>query len=406
MMQGANTTESYSYDPVGNRLSSLGVPSYTVNTSNELTGTSNASYGYDSDGDETSKTDSTGTTTYAWDFENRLTQVTLPGQGGTVQFKYDPFGRRIEKIAPSGTTIFAYDGDNVVETTNQSGAILSRFAQGQNIDEPLAESTSSGTDYYEQDGLGTVTSLTNSAAQLAQTYTYDSFGNLTASQGSLTNPFRYTGRDFDTETGLYYYRARYYDPTAGRFLSEDPIGFWAGGNFYRYVGNHSTDLVDPSGLLQVCCRSAHNGPAQFWAAISLEPAPCHCFLKTSGGHTLGGYHNWYGFGTLGGLDLRRDDNSDHNKYAREANCTTIPGCQNENDAKANRAFDSSPVPPFAGYGFGSRDFGTSNDAAAALLKEAGIGYTLPACAWGKGTGSVPSGPNLNPGGGFPFQFMP
>jgi len=244
VMQGVNTTESYSYDPVGNRLSSLGA-SYTVNTSNEVTAAGGVMYTYDSNGNTTSKTDSTGTTSYSWDYENRLTQVTLPGQGGTVQFKYDPFGRRIEKIAPSGTTIFAYDGDNVTETTNQSGGILSRFAQGQNIDEPLAESNSSGTYFYEQDGLGSVTSLTNGTGQLAQTYTYDSFGNTTHSTGSLTNPFQYTGREFDTETGLYYYRARYYDPSIGRFISEDPVRLISS---YAYVRNNPITGIDPLGL--------------------------------------------------------------------------------------------------------------------------------------------------------------
>jgi RHS repeat-associated protein len=68
-----------------------------------------------------------------------------------------------------------------------------------------------------------ITSLTGSTGAVAQTYTFDSFGNQTASSGSLTNPFQYTGREFDTETGLYFYRARYYDPTAGRFISEDRL---------------------------------------------------------------------------------------------------------------------------------------------------------------------------------------
>jgi RHS repeat-associated protein len=245
--QGTNTTESYSYDPEGNRLSSLGVPSYTVNSSNELTSDSNASYTYDNNGNTTSKTTSSGTTNYTWDYENRLASVTFPGSGGTVTFKYDPFGRRIEKIAPSGTTIFAYDADNAVETTNQIGAVLSRFAQGQNIDEPLAESTSGGTDYYEADGLGSVTSLTNATGSIAQTYTYDSFGNTTNSTGSLANPFQYTARDLDSEIGIYYYRARYYGPATGRFLSEDPIRFSAGANFYAYVSNSPVQLYDPTG---------------------------------------------------------------------------------------------------------------------------------------------------------------
>src|SRR4029077_3632419 len=110
--QGGTTTESYTYDPVGNRLSSLGVSSYTNNTSNELTATSNASFAYDNDGNTTSKTDSTGATNYAWDFENRMTGATLPGSGGTVTFKYDPLGRRIQKISPTATSIFVYDGAN------------------------------------------------------------------------------------------------------------------------------------------------------------------------------------------------------------------------------------------------------------------------------------------------------
>ena len=252
--------ESYSYDPVGNRLSSLGVASYINNTSNELTSTSVASYTYDANGNTTSKTDSTGTTSYAWDYENRLASVTLPNSGGTVTFKYDPFGRRIQKaFTQNGTTTttdYLYNGDNVVETTNQSGNVVEKFAQGQSIDEPLAESTAGGTDYYEQDGLGSVTSLTNSAGALAQTYTYDSFGNATNSSGNIANPFRYTGRDFDSETALYYYRARFYDPITGRFLSEDPASFRSDANFYRYVSNSPVDLDDPFGLCWVYHQSS------------------------------------------------------------------------------------------------------------------------------------------------------
>jgi len=79
--------------------------------------------------------------------------------------------------------------------------------------------------------------------------TYDSFGKLTASTGSLTNPFQYTARESDSETGLYYYRARYYDLNVGRFLTEDPVGFNAGPNFYRYVRNNPALLIDPTGLI-------------------------------------------------------------------------------------------------------------------------------------------------------------
>ena len=165
-----------------------------------------------------------------------------------VSFKYDPFGRRIEKVSPTTTSIFAYDGDNLIETVNSSGSVVARYVQTQNLDEPLAMLRSSTTSYYEADGLGSITSLSSSAGALANTYTYDSFGNVTNSTGALRNPFSYTAREFDSETGLYYYRARYYDPLGGRFLREDPIRFDAGVNFYSYVRNNPTGLFDPSGL--------------------------------------------------------------------------------------------------------------------------------------------------------------
>ena len=251
--QGTSTTESYSFDAVGNRTASLGVASYTTNTSNELTGTSNASYTYDYNGNMLTKVVGSNTTSYAWDYENRLSSVTLPGSSGTVSFTYDPFGRRIKKVTSSTTSVFAYDGDNLIEEANSSGTAVARYSQGLNMDEPLAMLRSSATSFYNADGLGSITSLGNAAGSLAQTYTFDSFGNQTASSGSLTNPFQYTAREFDPETSLYYYRARYYDPAAGRFISEDPIEFAGSGpDFYVYATNQVTNWVDPFGTNVAC----------------------------------------------------------------------------------------------------------------------------------------------------------
>ena len=240
--------ESYTYDEVGNRLSSLGVPLYNYNSSNQLTSNSNASYTFDANGNTLTKADTNGTTSYTWDFENRLTQVTLPGSGGTVIFRYDPFGRRIQKSSPSGTANYLYDKQNVIEEMDGSGNVLARYTPSGAIDEPLAMLRSGSTSYYEQDGLDSVTSLSNPAGTLANTYIYDSFGKLTASAGTITNPFRYTGREFDQETGLLFNRARYFDPSAGRFLSEDPSDFDGGMNFYAYVGNDPVNWTDPFGL--------------------------------------------------------------------------------------------------------------------------------------------------------------
>jgi len=194
-----------------------------------------------------SKLTSTGTTSYSWDVESRLTSVTLPAGGGTVSFDYDPFGRRIRKTTASGSTIYLYDGANVVEERDASGAVVASYAQGLGIDEPLAMQRGGNVEYYQADGLGSITSLTGSTGQLTATYGYDSFGNTTPTEG-IFNPYRYTAREQDPETGLYYYRARYYDPEIGRFISEDPIGFWAGPNFYPYVENNPTLYDDPIGL--------------------------------------------------------------------------------------------------------------------------------------------------------------
>jgi RHS repeat-associated protein len=250
--QATNTTESYSYDPVGNRLSSLGVSPYSVNTSNELTSTPSATYTYDNNGNTLTKVTSAGTTTYGWDYENRLTSVTLPGTGGTLAFKFDGLGRRVQKVftqnSTSTTTNYLYDGSNAVEDVDQNGNILARYIMTQNVDESLAELRSGTTSYYSQDGLGSVTSLTTSAGALGNTYRYDSFGNLTASSGSIANRYQYTAREFDSETGLYFYRARYYDPNAGRFLNEDTARFAGGADFYVYVGNNAINFFDPLGL--------------------------------------------------------------------------------------------------------------------------------------------------------------
>jgi RHS repeat-associated protein len=234
---------------VGNRLSSLGVSPYNVNTSNELTSTPSTSYSYDNNGNTLTKVVGSNTTSYSWDFENRLTSVTLPSSGGTVSYRYDPFGRRIYKSSASGTSVYAYDGQDLVEETNASGGVAARYSQTQNIDEPLAMLRAGATSYYDADGLGSVTSLSNGAGSVAQTYGYDSFGRQTNSSGSLTNSFQYTAREFDPETGLYYYLGRYYDPNSGRFLSEDPLGYDGGDtNFYAYVFDSPSNAVDPSGL--------------------------------------------------------------------------------------------------------------------------------------------------------------
>ena len=257
--QGTTTKESYTYDLVGNRLTSLGVSQYNYNSSNELTSTPSGSYTYDNNGNR--KSDPSGAQ-YTWDYENRLTQEVLAGTGGTATFKYDPFGRRAQKVFTKNgvttTTNYFYDGANILETQDQNGALVARYVDSLSVDEPLQETISGTSSYYEQDGLGSVSSISSSAGALANTYTYDSYGKITASSGTIANSFEFTGREYDRETGIYHYRARYYDQSVGRFTSEDPIDFRGGTNFYRYVLNSPTNLTDPWGLAPNCVMT-HSG---------------------------------------------------------------------------------------------------------------------------------------------------
>ncbi len=102
--------------------------------------------------------------------------------------------------------------------------------------------------YYHYDGLGSVVALSDSNSDTIQTYDYSVYGQVAAEDPDfLTNPYMFTGRRFDIETGLYYYRARYYNPYIGRFLQTDPVGYGAGINWYAYCGNNPLNMVDPSG---------------------------------------------------------------------------------------------------------------------------------------------------------------
>ena len=172
-------------------------------------------------------------------------------------------GRAVFSINPSITnfsTNYLYDGDNSVEAVDQSGNVIARYTHSLDVDEPLAQLRSGTTTYYHADALGSITSLTNPAGAVGATYSYDGFGNLTASTGTLVNPFGFTGRDFDMESGLSFLRHRYYSPVGGRFLSEDPIGFQGGKNFYEYVRNTPANAIDPFGEKTVVIIVYDPGP--------------------------------------------------------------------------------------------------------------------------------------------------
>ena len=117
---------------------------------------------------------------------------------------------------------------------DQTGAVVTRYTHGPNIDEPLAMEKNGQMTYYHSDGLGSITALSNASGTIVQRYDYDTFGNVAVTlDGNIKQPFTFTGREYDSETGMYFYRARYYNPQVGRFVTKDPIGF-AGGDVNLY----------------------------------------------------------------------------------------------------------------------------------------------------------------------------
>ena len=148
---------------------------------------------------------------------------------------------------------YIYDGEDILLEYGESApgvnTFVARYSHGDQVDQPLAVKRAGiGFFYYHADHQGSIINLTNSSGTIANSYLYDAYGRTLTVFESVSQPFTYTGRELDSESGLYYYRARYYDPNTGRFLGEDPIGFAAGDqNLYRYVLNNPVNLTDPDG---------------------------------------------------------------------------------------------------------------------------------------------------------------
>jgi RHS repeat-associated protein len=223
-----------------------------------LTADGTYTYSYDSEGNMVGRTKTSNgeITTFTWDFRNRLTEVLIKSSGGVTlqddKFTYDVENRRIGKNTLSGGQSWTgYDGANPFADFNSSGSLTFSYLYGNGIDFLLARlNTSFDPTWYLTDKLGSVRQVVNTSGSVVDTITYDSYGNI-ASESSPSNGdrFKFTSREWDSESGQYFERARYYNPGAGRFLSEDSLGFRAGdSNFYRYVLNQPTRSGDPSGL--------------------------------------------------------------------------------------------------------------------------------------------------------------
>jgi RHS repeat-associated protein len=318
--------EAYSFNALGVR----GSWSTVAGDSRQVLSDGKYEYTYDGEGNLSRKKEiSTGNlTNYSWDYRNRLTRVTSGTQ--TVEYGYDAEDKRVSKKINGVTTEkYVYDGADIALVVGAAGTIVERYLYGDGTDNVLSRESGGAVVWSLADRQGSVVDLVDEQGTVLNHFVYDGFGNRS---GSTTADFRYgyTGRELDGETGLYYYRARYYDPSVGRFISEDPAGFGAGDtNLYRYVGNNSTNATDPTGMWELPSWNDITQPfqvaGQFWGGVIADGATNFRNTVTTNAQT--GLEYWAGVavqgqnegniwkqiaGTAGGLlsSLATEDNID------------------------------------------------------------------------------------------------
>ena len=256
-------TIDYGYDPNGNRNNGNNV----VGPNNQLTTDGVWNYTYDATGDLVKKVGVTGgpdngiTWTYAYNNDNQMTTAVEVQGSSTIAsetYLYDALHNRIEEDYYNGSTTqvtrFAYDGQNVWADLNGSNALVMRRLYLNTVDSVTARITATGTvAWYLTDRLGSVRVITDATGAVIDRINDSGFGDiLSETNQTASDRYLWTGREFDRVTDLQYNLARYYDPTTGRWTSQDPIGFAAGdANLYRYAGNDPTNATDPNGQKSV-----------------------------------------------------------------------------------------------------------------------------------------------------------
>ena len=251
LIQATHGTDSYAYayDAVGNRTSDGG----QYNADNQLLENNQYSFSYDQRGNLVAKEDkaSGARVEYQWNTRGQLVAVEYYEDGSasnpvrTLSYAYGPLGRRWQKTDNGATERYVYDRQDRIATLDGDGNLQTQVSFGPGIDNPLG-STGALNAYFHANHQGSVMALTDSSGSEQTQYGYTPYG-ITSVSSPVGNDFRYTAREYEAEN-LNYHRARYYDPTLGRWLSEDPIGFRGGVSLYGYVAGVPSIFSDPLGL--------------------------------------------------------------------------------------------------------------------------------------------------------------
>lgn len=234
-------------------------------------------YEHDSAGNMVRRRTPAGDFTFAYGPGGLLTSVTRP-DGAVVRYHYDFWGRRIGKTFSDGRRLeYLYDGLRLVQERDERGRLAATYFHGPALDRPIAVQRGPRCYFYLYDPLGSVIALSDETGALVETYEYDEWGRCRALPGTLEQPFRFTGREWDEESGLYCFRARYYDPVTGRFLTPDPLG---GGTAagdrpgrYCYVHNNPLSHTDPLGLFFQPPPPFYNNTRNWWSNNPLFQQP-------------------------------------------------------------------------------------------------------------------------------------
>lgn len=234
--------DTFAYDLTGNPTDHGAV----TGSANRLTQFNGYTLGYDADGNLTSKTKSGFTQTFTWNSLGQLASVTTNGQ--TVSYGYDGMGGRVRKRVGITDFGYLYDGGGNLLLEYDASGVQAKYTYYPGSDVPHSVVRGSTPYYFATDPQGSVLALFTGTNQLVDQYTYLPFGEAQSTSETMPNRIRYAGRELESESGLYYNNARWYDPSLHRFISEDPIGIDGGINLYAYTMNDPVNYLDPSGM--------------------------------------------------------------------------------------------------------------------------------------------------------------